>query len=287
MRAVSVPQKHLKGSGMVWRGFSLPATRPKNTIRQLDVPVLSEDPQRKTWKRAPCQQRWARSFSSAGTPTREIDIIQRKIRQCEERIEEVAQNKANSAAVEDALFYKREEDQLKAEKEQLKNEMNALKLPARHLVLAVHGVGEAFFSEVDIVRSWEDKIAGFARLCAAVDRKSGKTEHESTVMLEPNARTPEKHEGICASKIELIPIEWHQAVHGIKSGVDPRLRRITLPTVPVMRDIANNIVADVIFYTSGYDCSVLYFKFHARVSNQTHAVCCSSPHGSMEPFVGV
>jgi hypothetical protein len=48
-------------------------------------------------------------------------------------------------------------------------------------------------------------------------------------------------------RIELIPIEWHRHIH---KEVDPILRKITLKSIPTIRLIENEYLADVLFYFS-------------------------------------
>jgi hypothetical protein len=48
-------------------------------------------------------------------------------------------------------------------------------------------------------------------------------------------------------RIELIPIEWHRHIH---DQVDPILNRITLKSIPTIRLIENDYLADVLFYFS-------------------------------------
>ncbi|KAI9262043.1 DDHD domain-containing protein [Sporodiniella umbellata] len=48
-------------------------------------------------------------------------------------------------------------------------------------------------------------------------------------------------------RIELIPIEWHKHIHEV---VDPTLKKITLKSIPTIRLIENEYLADVLFYFS-------------------------------------
>ncbi|KAI9470818.1 MAG: hypothetical protein EXX96DRAFT_653894 [Benjaminiella poitrasii] len=48
-------------------------------------------------------------------------------------------------------------------------------------------------------------------------------------------------------RIELIPIEWHRHIH---DQVDPLLNKITLKSIPTIRLIENDYLADVLFYFS-------------------------------------
>ncbi|RUS19641.1 hypothetical protein BC937DRAFT_87167 [Endogone sp. FLAS-F59071] len=48
-------------------------------------------------------------------------------------------------------------------------------------------------------------------------------------------------------RIELIPIEWHKALH---DQVDPSMNKITLKSIPTIRLIENEYMADVLYYFS-------------------------------------
>lgn len=48
-------------------------------------------------------------------------------------------------------------------------------------------------------------------------------------------------------RIELIPIEWHRHIH---EQVDPIINKITLKSIPTIRLIENDYLADVLFYFS-------------------------------------
>lgn len=48
-------------------------------------------------------------------------------------------------------------------------------------------------------------------------------------------------------RIELIPIEWHRHIH---EQVDPTINKITLKSIPTIRLIENDYLADVLFYFS-------------------------------------
>jgi len=59
-----------------------------------------------------------------------------------------------------------------------------------------------------------------------------------------------------AHRIEVLPVSWHAKLHGKETGIDERLSNITLPSVPKMRHLANDAIADVLFYTSPVYCQV-------------------------------
>ena len=62
-------------------------------------------------------------------------------------------------------------------------------------------------------------------------------------------------------RIEYLPISWHNELHGDPSGIDKRLKPITLDWTPKLRKFANTTILDVLFYTSPIYCQVNAFFF--------------------------
>ena len=53
-----------------------------------------------------------------------------------------------------------------------------------------------------------------------------------------------------------MPIQWHAALHSDTLGVDKHINKLTLPSIPMLRDFVNNTCVDVLFYTSPFYCEV-------------------------------
>ncbi|XP_071803441.1 triacylglycerol hydrolase DDHD2-like [Asterias amurensis] len=51
-------------------------------------------------------------------------------------------------------------------------------------------------------------------------------------------------------RIEFLPVYWYDALHGDATGVDRRLRRITLPSISRLRRFTNDTLLDILFYSS-------------------------------------
>ena len=58
-------------------------------------------------------------------------------------------------------------------------------------------------------------------------------------------------------RIEYLPISWHKELHGDTTGLDERLKPLTLPSIPKLRDYSNSTILDVLFYTSPIYCQVI------------------------------
>ncbi|XP_013407537.1 phospholipase DDHD2 [Lingula anatina] len=57
-----------------------------------------------------------------------------------------------------------------------------------------------------------------------------------------------------AGRVEYLPVHWHKALHGEATGVDRKLREITLKSIPKLRHFTNDTLLDLLFYTSPVYC---------------------------------
>ncbi|KAF4696478.1 hypothetical protein FOZ60_000168 [Perkinsus olseni] len=103
-------------------------------------------------------------------------------------------------------------------------------VPASDLIFCIHGMGEHFWSQpsqqnagspgafVDSVREFRELI------------NSNRSDGEG--------------------RIECIPIVWANIIHEDDTDLVGRVRDITLRSVPLLRSLANDVAADVMFYQS-------------------------------------
>lgn len=68
-------------------------------------------------------------------------------------------------------------------------------------------------------------------------------------------------------RIEYLPISWHDELHGDPSGIDKRLKPITLEWTPKLRKFANTTILDVLFYTSPIYCQTIISKVGNELNN--------------------
>lgn len=57
-------------------------------------------------------------------------------------------------------------------------------------------------------------------------------------------------------RVEVLPISWHSDLHSEESGIDEKLKSITLESIPKLRHFTNDTLLDVLFYTSPVFCQV-------------------------------
>ncbi|MBN3282547.1 S23IP protein, partial [Polyodon spathula] len=62
------------------------------------------------------------------------------------------------------------------------------------------------------------------------------------------------------SRVEFLPATWHTALHGDATGVDRRIKKITLPSTGRLRHFTNETLLDVLFYNSPTYCQTIVDK---------------------------
>jgi hypothetical protein len=128
--------------------------------------------------------------------------------------------------------------------------------PAGALVLVVHGMGEAFWSVHKSIGSIRDACVSLRGLAAATA-----AQHEAEAARaaggdgeaggEGNGKgAPSKPggegvggTGVLSGRVEFLPIEWHTCVRGPEGDSMKTLLQVTPPSVPYLRQIANDVVS--------------------------------------------
>uniref|UniRef100_A0A8C9WEI4 SEC23 interacting protein n=1 Tax=Scleropages formosus TaxID=113540 RepID=A0A8C9WEI4_SCLFO len=73
------------------------------------------------------------------------------------------------------------------------------------------------------------------------------------------------------SRVEFLPVQWHTALHGDATGVDRRIKKITLPSTGRLRHFTNETLLDVLFYNSPTYCQTIVDKVAMEV-NRLHTL---------------
>lgn len=60
-----------------------------------------------------------------------------------------------------------------------------------------------------------------------------------------------------ANRIEVLPVSWHNQLHSEDTGIDKKLKSITLESIPKLRDFTNDTLLDILFYTSPIYCQTI------------------------------
>lgn len=59
------------------------------------------------------------------------------------------------------------------------------------------------------------------------------------------------------NRLEVLPISWHNQLHSESTGIDKKLKSITLESIPRLRDFTNDTLLDILFYTSPCYCQTI------------------------------
>ncbi|XP_069755957.1 SEC23-interacting protein-like isoform X2 [Narcine bancroftii] len=68
------------------------------------------------------------------------------------------------------------------------------------------------------------------------------------------------------TRVEFLPVHWHNALHGDATGVDRRIKRITLPSIGRLRHFTNETLLDIFFYSSPTYCQTIVDKMVAEIN---------------------
>jgi len=120
--------------------------------------------------------------------------------------------------------------------------------PVNHVIFLIHGVGEAVWSRenVNIPDFAED--VHYARTSVNKKMYTGwKQECDKATREGQELPSP-------PNRIEFIPIQWSDQIHSTSSTVKNTLISTTLPSIPKLRVVANDVVFDVLMYQTPEFC---------------------------------
>ncbi|XP_061647021.1 SEC23-interacting protein isoform X2 [Phyllopteryx taeniolatus] len=121
-----------------------------------------------------------------------------------------------------------------------------------HLVFMVHGIGPV----CDLrFRSMVECVDDFRSV--------------SLKLLQSHFKKPLDDHAI--SRVEFLPVQWHTALHGDATGVDRRIKKITLPSTGRLRHFTNETLLDVLFYNSPTYCQTIMDTVAYEI-NRLHAL---------------
>uniref|UniRef100_A0A3Q1IB66 Uncharacterized protein n=1 Tax=Anabas testudineus TaxID=64144 RepID=A0A3Q1IB66_ANATE len=107
-----------------------------------------------------------------------------------------------------------------------------------HLVFMVHGIGPV----CDLrFRSMVECVDDFRNV--------------SLKLLQSHFKKSLDEQAI--SRVEFLPVQWHTALHGDATGVDRKIKKITLPSIGRLRHFTNETLLDVLFYNSPTYCQTI------------------------------
>ncbi|KAM5142374.1 SEC23-interacting protein isoform 2-T2 [Mantella aurantiaca] len=129
---------------------------------------------------------------------------------------------------------------------------------ADHLVFMVHGIGPVcdlrFRSMVECVDDFR-----------AISLKLLQTHFRKSV------------EDCKVRRVEFLPVHWHSALHGDATGVDRRIKKITLPSTGRLRHFTNETLLDILFYNSPTYCQTIVDKVSLEMNRLYELFMCRNP----------
>ncbi|KAL7017113.1 hypothetical protein ACKWTF_010254 [Chironomus riparius] len=100
-----------------------------------------------------------------------------------------------------------------------------------HLLFMVHGIG----SVCDLkFRTVEQVVDEFRMIAQQLVQAHYRTAYDEGKI----------------GRVEVLPVSWYKALHSDDSGIDQKLKSITLDSIPRLRNFTNETLLDVLFYTS-------------------------------------
>uniref|UniRef100_F6TPA1 SEC23 interacting protein n=1 Tax=Xenopus tropicalis TaxID=8364 RepID=F6TPA1_XENTR len=67
-------------------------------------------------------------------------------------------------------------------------------------------------------------------------------------------------------RVEFLPVHWHSSLHGDATGVDRRIKKITLPSIGRLRHFTNETLLDILFYNSPTYCQTIVDKVNMEMN---------------------
>lgn len=78
-------------------------------------------------------------------------------------------------------------------------------------------------------------------------------------------------------RIEVLPISWHAELHSEETGIDEKLRAITLESIPKLRTFTNSTLLDILFYTSPVFCQQIIDAVAGSINRKYQLYCDRNP----------
>uniref|UniRef100_A0A8C5R1J8 DDHD domain containing 2 n=1 Tax=Leptobrachium leishanense TaxID=445787 RepID=A0A8C5R1J8_9ANUR len=115
-----------------------------------------------------------------------------------------------------------------------------------HLVFMIHGIGPA----CDLhFRSIMQCVNDFRFVSLSLLRAHFKRAREQELI----------------GRVEFLPVDWHSALHADATGVDNDIKRITLPSISILRHFTNETLLDLFFYNSPTYCQTILDTVHGEM----------------------
>lgn len=134
--------------------------------------------------------------------------------------------------------------------------------PIDHLCLIVHGIGE-MLQTIDLFGLALPNLATIVDCCGFLRRNHSEVQRADFSLIYPTTASSNASRGP-VGRVEYLPVEWHEAFSILSRRRTPSasvpdidvsedhvmLKDISLPTIPNMREFANDTLMDVLYFMS-------------------------------------
>nr|VZI13253.1 unnamed protein product [Spirometra erinaceieuropaei] len=114
--------------------------------------------------------------------------------------------------------------------------------PVEHLVFVVHGIGSIY------------NLRGEGLVDCVNDMR--RTAESLMASHFPSA----------SGRVEFLPVQWHSALHSEATGINNQLKRVTLRSIPKLRNYTNGTLTDILFYTSPKYCQHITYTVSSSIA---------------------
>ncbi|XP_069944243.1 SEC23-interacting protein isoform X4 [Cherax quadricarinatus] len=87
-------------------------------------------------------------------------------------------------------------------------------------------------------------------------------------------------------RVEILPISWHKALHGDATGIDEKLKPITLRSIPKLREFTNDTILDVLLFNSPIYCQHIMDTVASEMNRLYSVFCERNPAFSGQVSLG-
>uniref|UniRef100_A0A0P4WBF1 DDHD domain-containing protein n=1 Tax=Scylla olivacea TaxID=85551 RepID=A0A0P4WBF1_SCYOL len=127
-----------------------------------------------------------------------------------------------------------------------------------HLLFLVHGIGSVCDLRFRAVEQCVDDFRKLGQNLLSTHFKQSKEMGE-------------------IGRVEILPISWHKALHGDATGIDEKLKPITLRSIPKLREFTNDTILDVLLFNSPIYCQHIMDTVASEINRLFTLYCKRNP----------
>ena len=138
--------------------------------------------------------------------------------------------------------------------------------PVTHVIFVIHGIGQALLNREDVkYMTLIEEMDATRLLFQRRQLAEWKRACEKAKKGDPKMPLPP-----VPNRVEILPIEWWDKIHNSSSALVRSLRAATLPTIPGLRALANDVVFDVLMYLTPIFCETVLSCVTTQITDLYH-----------------